>query len=117
MESKVGSQALRKATVWIGGAAGDGIASVAETLAKACARAGLYAYAYNSYQSLIRGGHVYMQIRIGHKKVWSQGDYSDFLIALNLDTVQRHAKDISAGGAIIYNKEKIKVDPTLLKPG
>src|SRR3989338_564130 len=117
MESQSGSVSPRKVTVWIGGAAGDGIASVAETLAKACARTGLYAFAYNSYQSLIRGGHVYMQIRIGSKKVWSQGDFSDFLIALNIDTLQRHAKDVSPGGAVIYNKEKIKLEPGLIKPG
>ncbi len=97
--------------VWIGGAAGDGIASVAETLAKAVARQGLYTYAYNSYQSVIRGGHVYMQINIGEKKVWDQGDLTNFLIALNLDTVKRHGKEVLPGGGVIYNKEKIKVDP------
>lgn len=99
----------KKVTVWIGGAAGDGIASVAETFAKACARSGLYAYAYNSYQSVIRGGHVYMQIHIGEKRVWSQGDFCDYLIALNTDTVKRHMEEITPGGGIIYNKEKIKI--------
>ncbi len=117
MESNLEKLSPRKVTVRIGGAAGDGIASVAESLAKACSRSGLYAFAYNSYQSVIRGGHIYMQIRIGGKKVWSQGDFTDFLIALNADTVQRHAKDVTPGGAVIYNKEKIKVDPSTLKAG
>ncbi len=117
MESNSEKLSPRKVTVRVGGAAGDGIASVAETLAKACSRSGLYAFAYNSYQSVVRGGHIYMQIRMGSKKVWSQGDFTDFLIALNTDTLQRHAKDVTPGGAIIYNKDKIKLDPSLVKPG
>ena len=107
----------RKVSVRVGGAAGDGIASVAETLAKACARQGLYAFAYNSYQSVIRGGHINMQIRIGAKRVWSQGDHCDFLVALNQDTIQRHAGEISSGGGVIYNKEKIKLEGVKLPQG
>ena len=113
------SQALspRKVSVRVGGAAGDGIASVAETLAKACSRQNLYVYAYNSYQSVIRGGHINMQIRIGAKKVYSHGDYCDFLVALNMDTIQRHSQDVTVGGGIIYNNEKIKLEAGHLKAG
>jgi len=100
----------RKVSIRVGGAAGDGIASVAETLAKACSRQGLYVFAYNSYQSVIRGGHINMQIRIGAKRVWSQGDQCDFLVALNQDTISRHAGEVTPGGGVIYNKEKIKMD-------
>src|SRR3989338_7548029 len=107
----------RKVSVRVGGAAGDGIASVAETLAKACSRQGLYVFAYNSYQSVIRGGHINMQIRIGAKRVWSQGDQCDFLVALNQDTIARHAGEITPGGGVIYNKEKIKLDAASLPKG
>ena len=41
-------------SLWIGGAAGDGIASAGESFAKACARSGYHVFAYNSYQSVIR---------------------------------------------------------------
>lgn len=107
----------KKISVRVGGAAGDGIASVAETLAKACSRRGLYVYAYNCYQSVIRGGHINMQIRIGGKKVWSQGDFCDFLVALNMDSIHRHAKEVTPGGGIIYNKEKIKVEASQIPAG
>ena len=117
MSSQSGSLSPRKVSIRVGGAAGDGIASVAETLAKACSRQGLYVFAYNSYQSVIRGGHINMQLRIGSKKVWSQGDFCDFLVALNLDTVKRHAKEITPGGGVIYNKEKIKMDPGQVPQG
>lgn len=117
MSSQSAALSPRKVSVRIGGAAGDGIASIAETLAKACARHGLYVFAYNSYQSVIRGGHINMQIRIGAKKVWSQGDFCDFLIALNLDTVKRHASQVLPGGGIIYNKDKIKLEPGMIQQG
>ena len=117
MSSSTNSLSPRKVSVRVGGAAGDGIASVAETLAKACSRQGLYVYAYNSYQSVIRGGHINMQIRIGAKRVWSQGDQCDFLVALNQDTIIRHAGEVTPGGGIIYNKEKIKLDAATLPKG
>ncbi len=117
MSSQATALSPRKVSVRVGGAAGDGIASVAETLAKACSRQGLYVYAYNSYQSVIRGGHINMQIRIGAKKVWSQGDQCDFLVALNQDTIVRHAKEVTPGGGVIYNKEKIKLEAGALPNG
>ena len=117
MSSQTNALSPRKVSVRVGGAAGDGIASVAETLAKACSRQGLYVFAYNSYQSVIRGGHINMQIRIGAKRVWSQGDQCDFLVALNQDTIARHAKEVTPGGGILYNKEKIKLDAAALPKG
>ena len=70
-------------SVWVGGAAGDGIASVGESLAKIFARNGLHVYAYNSYQSVIRGGHVWWQMRAGSEKVYTQPENCHLLIALN----------------------------------
>ena len=43
--------------VGIGGAAGDGTASAGSTLVLSLARQGVASYSYNSYQSVIRGGH------------------------------------------------------------
>ena len=43
-------------TISIGGAAGQGIATPGNILARIFARRGLHLYAYNAYQSIIRGG-------------------------------------------------------------
>ena len=51
---------MRELTVGIGGAAGDGLDKTGDTLAKTVSRLGLYVYAYNSYQSVIRGGHSWL---------------------------------------------------------
>lgn len=101
-----------RAVVRIGGAAGEGIASTGDIFAKTASRMGLWVYAYNSYQSVIRGGHVYYQMQIGGgEKILSHGDEPDVLVALNQDTVKRHANKVKENGAIIFNSDKIKLDP------
>src|ERR1044071_927451 len=105
-----------RAVVWIGGAAGDGIASTGDIFCKTASRMGLWVCAYNSYQSVIRGGHVYYQVQIGGgEKVLSHGDQPDILVALNQDTITRHAEKVLENGAIIFNKDKIKVEALNLK--
>ncbi|MCG3206188.1 MAG: 2-oxoglutarate oxidoreductase subunit KorA [Elusimicrobia bacterium] len=100
-----------RAVVWIGGAAGEGIASTGDIFCKTASRMGLWVFAYNSYQSVIRGGHVYYQVQIGGgEKVLSQGDEPDVLVALNQDTMNRHAAKVVEGGAIIFNQDKIKCE-------
>ena len=92
----------------VAGAAGDGIASTGEAFAKICSRSGLHLLAYNSYQSVIRGGFIWLQIRASHEKVLSHGNKVDFLIALNQREFTRNCVDIAPGGAILYNSDKIK---------
>ena len=48
----------------IGGAAGQGIATPGNILARLFTRRGLYLNAYNAYQSIVRGGHIFLTIRI-----------------------------------------------------
>ncbi|MBI4597412.1 MAG: 2-oxoacid:acceptor oxidoreductase subunit alpha [Candidatus Omnitrophica bacterium] len=109
--------AQHELTVWIGGAAGDGIASAGESFAKGCSRCGYHVFAYNSYQSVIRGGHVCMHIRIGTHKIYTQGDELNYLIALNADTLQRYGKRVTKGGAVLYNTDKFKATPDQVASG
>ncbi len=92
----------------IGGAAGDGVASAGNTLALSVARQGQAMYAYNSYQSVIRGGHSWLRLRISAKKPLNHGDQVDTLIALNQDTLDRHLQELVAGGAALYNSAKLR---------
>src|SRR5436305_9888034 len=94
----------------IGGAAGDGVASAGNTLALSVARQGLGVYAYNSYQSVIRGGHSWLRLRLSAQKPINHGDQVGALIALNQDTLNRHLQELAPGGAALYNSARIKPD-------
>jgi 2-oxoglutarate/2-oxoacid ferredoxin oxidoreductase subunit alpha len=104
-------------TIGIGGAAGDGLDKSGDTLAKSVARRGLYVSAYNSYQSVIRGGHIWLRVRIAEQKVYSHGDHLNLLIALNQDAVERHAREVAPGGAVLYNSDRFSCDASLLRDG
>ena len=60
---------MQEVTIGIAGAAGDGLDKSGDTLARSCGRQGLHVYAYNSYQSIIRGGHIWLKVRVGDEKV------------------------------------------------
>ena len=92
----------------IGGAAGQGIATPGNILARLIVRRGLHLYAYNAYQSIIRGGHIFLTIRIGEKKVVTHGDKLDLLLCLNQDTMDRHLGLMEAGTRVVFNSDAIK---------
>ena len=92
----------------IGGAAGQGIATPGDILARIFVRRGLHLKAYNAYQSIIRGGHIFLTLRTSDEPVLSQGDKFDVLIPLNQDTMNRHLKLLRSGAAVLYNGDKIK---------
>ena len=89
-----------------GGAAGDGIASMGEILTKICSRNGLHVYSYNSYQSVIRGGHVWYSTRASTSKVLSPGDRIDILIAIDTQSIDVHKILMNAGGIVIFDDQK-----------
>jgi 2-oxoglutarate ferredoxin oxidoreductase subunit alpha len=94
--------------IGIGGAAGDGVASAGNTLALSVARQGQGVYAYNSYQSVIRGGHSWLRLRVSAKKPLNHGDQVDGIIALNQDTLDRHLQELVPGGLALFNSAKVK---------
>ncbi len=106
----------RDVIVRVGGAAGDGSASAGESIAKTLSRHGLEICTYTSYQSAIRGGHNWVQVRASEDKAYSQGDGLDVLIAFNLDTIQMHAPQISPGGGLIYNTDKTPAIDKYVRP-
>src|SRR6266481_1584207 len=94
--------------VGIGGAAGQGIATPGDILARIFVRRGLHLNAYNAYQSIIRGGHIFLILRASEEPVGSMGDKIDVLIPLNQDTMNRHLKLMRAGSAVLFNSDTIK---------
>ncbi len=100
----------------VGGAAGDGVQSAGLIIAKTFTRSGLHVNTYNYYQSIIRGGQSWYQVRASDKKVKSQGDGLDVLIALNKDALSRHTNpQINEGGASPLGKGSIAIYDSSLK--
>src|SRR5665213_1595385 len=95
-------------SVGIGGAAGQGVATPGDIFAKIFSRRGLHLNVYNAYQSIIRGGHTFLTIRTGADKIATIDGRLDLLIPLNQDTMDRHMRLLSAGGACLYKADLIK---------
>jgi 2-oxoglutarate/2-oxoacid ferredoxin oxidoreductase subunit alpha len=104
-------------TVGIAGAAGDGLDRTGDTLARTAARLGLHLFTYNSYQSLIRGGHTWLRLRLSEEKVDNHGDHLNVLVALNQDGIERHAHEVEPGGAVVFNSARLSCDRSLVREG
>jgi len=98
-------------TIGIGGAAGQGIATPGDILARIFVRRGLHLNTYNAYQSIIRGGHTFLTLRVSNQPVRSMGDKLDLLIPLNQDTMNRHLMRMGHGSVVLYDADRIKPDP------
>lgn len=103
---------MASVTVRIAGANGDGVESSGALLMKVAAKKGMHAFGYRGYQSIIRGGHVWFQVRVGDfdSKLQSHGDAIDVLVALNQDGILNQASHLSDGASVIYDPTKVKVE-------
>ena len=95
-------------SIAIGGAAGQGIATPGNILARMFIRRGLHFNAYNAFQSIIRGGHIFLTIRASDQKVYTHGDKLDLLVCLNQDTMNRHLGLMGPGTRVIFNSDTIE---------
>ncbi|MDE0012416.1 MAG: 2-oxoacid:acceptor oxidoreductase subunit alpha [Candidatus Poribacteria bacterium] len=95
----------------VGGAPGQGIDTVGKSMSQICARHGLHVYTYSAYQSLIRGGHTFLTVRISSEPVANHGDKIDMIIALDRNSLETHLPHVAPGGAIIYNSDDVKAAP------
>ena len=92
----------------IGGAAGQGIATPGNLLSRIFIRRGLHMNAYNAFQSIIRGGHIFLTVRVSSAPVHSHGDQLDLLVCLNQDTMDRHLRLMRKGTHVLFNSDAIK---------
>jgi 2-oxoglutarate/2-oxoacid ferredoxin oxidoreductase subunit alpha len=94
-------------SILIGGEAGEGSRKAGFIIAKLFSELGYRIFIYDSYQSLIKGGHSFSHIRASNKKVLSPREKVDFLLALNKDVIKKHGKKLDKEGMIIYNSDEI----------
>jgi len=105
-----------RAVVWIGGAAAK--VSLRPAIFYVKPRPyGSVVFAYNSYQSVIRGGHVIMKFRLAAGIKFFPRRRARFLVALNQDTVKRHAEKVLSGGASYLIRIRSKWKASKTRPG
>jgi 2-oxoglutarate ferredoxin oxidoreductase subunit alpha len=95
-------------SIAIGGEAGQGIATPGDILARIFVRRGLHLNTYNAYQSIIRGGHIFLTVRISDQEIYSHGDKLDLLLCLNQDTMDRHLNLMGPGSRVVFNSDSIQ---------
>lgn len=92
-------------TIIIGGEAGQGIQTVGSLLSWVCQRAGLYVMAINDFESRIRGGHSFIQIRISDQPVHAPHHAIDILVAMDQNTYTLHKNDVVSSGIILIEED------------
>ncbi|MEM0160011.1 MAG: 2-oxoacid:acceptor oxidoreductase subunit alpha [Candidatus Micrarchaeaceae archaeon] len=99
--------------VRIAGGNGDGIESAGTLLARIFIEQGLYVFGYRSFQSVVRGGSVWYQVRASKSKLYSIGDNTDILVALDLAALSNNISSVAKGGIVIYDAEIKNPEQTL----
>lgn len=95
-------------SIKIGGEAGQGIQTIGDTLARVFSRSGYYVFTHQDYESRIRGGHNFFQIRFSEKPVMSSRAKIDIIVALDKESIPRHEKELSENGRIIYDSASLR---------
>lgn len=95
-------------SIKIGGEAGQGIQTVGSTLAKVFARTGHHVFTHQDYESRIRGGHNFYQIRVSDRPVTASRDNIDIIVAFDKESISAHEKELTGNGMIVYDSAALK---------
>ncbi len=95
-------------SIKIGGEAGQGLQTIGDTLAHLFAKSGFHVFTHQDYESRIRGGHNFYQIRFSDKPVTASRDVVDIVVALDRASISQHEKELTEKGTIIYDSSAFK---------
>jgi 2-oxoglutarate/2-oxoacid ferredoxin oxidoreductase subunit alpha len=104
---RTSAEVLVDYTIKIGGEAGQGIQTVGDSLARVFARSGYHLFIHQDYESRIRGGHNFFQIRVSEMPVVSSRDRSDIVIALDKPSIAKNRERLAEGGIIVYDSSAL----------
>ena len=98
-------------SIKIGGEAGQGIQTIGDTLARVFSRTGYHVFSHQDYESRIRGGHNFYQIRLSDLPLSAPRDQVDIIVALDRESITLHEADLGKNGRIIGDLATLKVKP------
>ncbi|MCB2190939.1 MAG: 2-oxoacid:acceptor oxidoreductase subunit alpha [Deltaproteobacteria bacterium] len=85
----------------IGGEAGQGLVTMGQVLSKALVKSGYHILVTQDYMSRVRGGHNTFTIRFSPQELDSPCEGVDLLVALNQETLDRHAEELNSDSAVV----------------
>jgi len=95
-------------SVRICGEAGQGIQTVGDTLSRVFARTGYHVFTHQDYESRIRGGHNFYQVRFADRPLTAARDRIDILLAFDRESMDHDAASVTERGQIIYDSGALK---------
>lgn len=95
-------------TVKVGGEAGQGIQTIGDSLAKVFCRSGYHVFTHQEYESRIRGGHNFYQIRFSDRPVFASKSVIDILVCLDSESIRVHKGELVQNGVAIYDNKITK---------
>ncbi|MFW9803398.1 MAG: 2-oxoacid:acceptor oxidoreductase subunit alpha [Candidatus Thorarchaeota archaeon] len=90
-------------TINIGGEAGQGIDTIGDLLTQVFVQSGFYTFTIKDFESRIRGGYNFSQIRVADWPIHAPVDSIDLIVALSRDAIVGKRKQLVDGGVIIFN--------------
>ncbi|WP_319543874.1 2-oxoacid:acceptor oxidoreductase subunit alpha [uncultured Pseudodesulfovibrio sp.] len=85
----------------IGGAAGQGLATIGRLLSKGITRSGYHLLVNQKYMSRVRGGHNTFAIRLGPDPIVGPTEGIDILVALNAETLELHQARLNSDAIVV----------------
>ncbi|MFA5905746.1 MAG: 2-oxoacid:acceptor oxidoreductase family protein, partial [Desulfobacula sp.] len=93
-------------TILIAGAAGQGIQTIGALLVRVCHNAGLFIFSTDDFESRIRGGHSFHQLRIGNHALSAPSGHIDILVAVNERDYDVYKDRLTENGIALINSNK-----------
>jgi len=104
---------MKRISIKITGAQGQGINSVGELLAKGLKRAGYCVFGYREYMSLIKGGHSSYQLDVSDEDVRSTETEADILVCLDHYGLARDVGSVKSGGILLHQTPQWSFPPAM----
>lgn len=87
----------------VGGAAGQGIDTIGDLLTRVFVKAGFYTFTRKDFESRIRGGYNFIQVRVSDSPVHAPANDVDIVIALSEDAILQQRNQLVDGGVIVFD--------------
>ncbi|MCR6544492.1 2-oxoacid:acceptor oxidoreductase subunit alpha [Dehalobacterium formicoaceticum] len=101
-------------SILVGGAAGQGIETLAGALEKIIKAKGFHLFSTKDYMSRVRGGHNFTQIRFSDSPLTGYWPELDIILAFDAETLKLHSDRLKEGGYIICDEKLAGEKPGLL---